>query len=55
MTLSAAFSKSMVSTDVLFYLAARIAASLHKFAIYAPLKPGVRVASRFESSSLVDL
>ena len=35
----------MVSTYCLFYLAARIAASLHKFAISAPENPGVKVAS----------
>lgn len=44
-TLSAAISKSFISIAFLFYLAAKIAASLHRLAISAPEKPGVKVAS----------
>jgi hypothetical protein len=46
-TLSAAISKSFISTSSLFYLAANIAASLQRFAISAPEKPGVNVANLF--------
>ena len=48
-----AIYKSCASTEVLLCLAAKIAASLHKLAIYAPLNPGVKVASLLEYSSLV--
>ena len=44
-TLSAAISKSIISTYFLFFLAANIAASLHKLAISAPENPGVKVAN----------
>lgn len=53
MTLSAAISKSCASICFFDYRAANIAASLHKFAISAPLKPGVNVASLFAYSSIV--
>lgn len=51
-TRSAASSKSIFSMNFLFYRAARIAASLHRFMISAPLNPGVSVASRFAISSI---
>lgn len=47
MILSEAYSKSESSIYYLFFLVAMIAASLHKFAISAPLKPGVSSASLF--------
>lgn len=53
MTLSVASSKSKTETVFLFYLAAKIAASLQRFAISAPENPGVRVASLFAQVSTV--
>lgn len=53
MILSVAIYKSCASTAVLFCLAAKIAASLQRFAISAPLNPGVKVASLLEYYSLV--
>jgi len=53
MTRSEAISKSMLSMNSLFPLAARIAASLQRFIISAPLNPGVKVAKRLEISSIV--
>lgn len=44
-TLSVAISKSCLPTYCLLSLLAQIAASLQRLAIYAPLNPGVRVAS----------
>jgi hypothetical protein len=48
MTLSVAFSNSIIETLPLFPLAAIIAPSLQIFSICAPENPGVRVASFFE-------
>lgn len=45
MTLSAAISKSIGWTISFPFLAAIIAASLHKLAISAPLNPGVKLAN----------
>ncbi len=52
MTLSEASSKSSDVTCFWFLRAAKIAASLHKLAISAPLKPGVKVASLLAYSSI---
>lgn len=51
-TLSAALSKSYTVTLSLFDLAANIAPSLHKFAISAPEKPGVKVDNLFAHVSI---
>lgn len=50
-TLSAASSKSSTSISFLSYLAANMAASLHKLAISAPEKPGVKQANLLAHSS----
>lgn len=51
-TLSDAISKSIASTWELSFLDAKIAASLHKFAISAPENPGLRLANRLAYSSI---
>lgn len=48
-----AIYKSWASTYVLLCLAAKIAASLQRLAIYAPLNPGVKVANLREYYYLV--
>lgn len=53
MILSVAISRSWESTYDLPFLAAKMAASLQRLAISAPLNPGVRVASLLAYSSLV--
>ena len=45
MILYVAIYKSWASTHALSFLAAKIAASLQRLAIYAPLNPGVKVAN----------
>ncbi len=52
MALLIASSKSESSTEFLFFLAARIAASFTTFAKSAPAKPGVLAAINFKSTSL---
>lgn len=52
-TLSAACSKSIASTYLLLLLAAKMAASLQRLAMSAPLKPGVNVANLFAYYSMV--
>lgn len=47
MTLSVDISKSIIYTTPLLYLAARMAASLQRLAISAPLNPGVNDANLF--------
>mmetsp|Transcript_11763 Transcript_11763/g.22583 ORF Transcript_11763/g.22583 Transcript_11763/m.22583 type:complete len:227 (-) Transcript_11763:238-918(-) len=51
---SVAFSKSSTETDSALRRAATIAASLHKLAMSAPAKPGVKPAKRPAISSILD-
>lgn len=51
MTLSEDISKSIISIALFPCLAERIAASLHKLAIYAPLNPGDKEANLLAYSS----
>lgn len=51
--LSVAIYKSWESTSILSFRAAKIAASLQRLAISAPLNPGVSVANLLEYYSFV--